>query len=75
MTTTQLFYTTVRGIVVVRWTAGQQFERSILTSGMIHNKIQLIRPGCPRLSIALQVQNHGLKQNSFPFYTIVIVSR
>ena len=32
---------------------------------MIRNKIHLISPGCPHPSIALQVQNRGLKQNSF----------
>ena len=35
----------IRGAVVVCWTAGQQVERSILTRGMIHNKIHLISPG------------------------------
>ena len=32
---------------------------------MIHNKICLIRPGCLRPSIALTVQNRGLKHHSF----------
>ena len=32
---------------------------------MIHIKIHLISPGCPRPSIALQVQNRGLKQFHF----------
>ena len=32
---------------------------------MIHNKIHLIRPGCLRPSIALTVQNRGLKHQSF----------
>ena len=34
---------------------------------MIHNKIHPISPGCPRPSIALQVQTHGLKHHSFHF--------
>ena len=32
---------------------------------MIRNKIHLIRPGCLRPSIALTVQNRGLKHHSF----------
>ena len=32
---------------------------------MIHNQICLIRPGCLRPSIALTVQNRGLKHHSF----------
>ena len=32
---------------------------------MIHNEIHLISPGCPRPSIALQMQNRGLKRHSF----------
>ena len=32
---------------------------------MIHNKIHLISPCCPRPSITLQVQNCGLKHQSF----------
>ena len=37
---------------------------------MIHNKIHLIRPGCFRPSIALTVQNHGLKHHSFHFISL-----
>ena len=44
----------VRSTVVVRWTVGQQVERSIMHRGIIHNKMHLISPGCPRLSIALE---------------------
>ena len=32
---------------------------------MIHNKIQPFSPDCPQPSIALQMQNHGLKHHSF----------
>ena len=32
---------------------------------MIHNKIHLISPGCPRPGIALQVQNRSLQHHSF----------
>ena len=32
---------------------------------MVHDKIHLIRPGCLRPSIALTVQNRGLKHQSF----------
>ena len=35
------------------------------TRGIIHNKIHLISPGCPLPSIALQVQDRGLKHYSF----------
>ena len=34
------------------------------TRGMIHNQIHLISQGCPRASIALHVQNRGLKHHS-----------
>ena len=40
--------------VVARWIAGQQVKRSILHRGMIHNKQNLISPGCSRPSIPLQ---------------------
>ena len=53
----------IRAIVVARWTASQLSDRSP-TRGMIHNKIPLINPGYPRPSIALQVQNRGLKHHS-----------
>ena len=43
------FYRSIRGTVVVRWTAGQQVE----FRGMIHD-IHLISHGFPRPSIALQ---------------------
>ena len=43
-------------------------------SGMIHNKIHLIRPGCLRPCIALTVQNCGLKQQSFHFIFFVCES-
>ena len=55
----------VCGTVVARWTADHQVKQSILHQGMIHNKIHLISPGCSRPSIALQVQNGGLKHHSF----------
>ena len=46
--------------------------------GMIHNKIHFSSPGCPRPSIALQMQNRDLKHHSFHLlqseYTIVNVS-
>ena len=35
--------------------------------GMTHNKIHIIRPGCPLPSIALQMPNRGLKHHSFNF--------
>ena len=35
------------------------------TRGMIHNKIHLISPCCPRPSIASTVQSRGLKHHSF----------
>ena len=35
------------------------------TRGMIHNKIPLISRGCPRSSVALQLQDCGLKHHSF----------
>ena len=53
----------ILGAVVARWTAGQLVERSILHQG--HDLLQIpISPGCPRSSIALQVQNSGLKHQS-----------
>ena len=45
------------------WSTGLS-DRSC-TRGMIHAKIHLISRGCPRSSIALQVQNRGLKHHSF----------
>ena len=43
------------------------------TRGMVHNKIHLINPCCPGPSIALQVQNRGLKQHhSFILYPWLI---
>ena len=38
------------------------------TWGMMLNKIHLIRPGCLWPSIALTVQNRGLKHQSFHFH-------
>ena len=41
---------------------------------MIHNKINVIRPGCPQPSLALEVQNRGFKHQSFihlPAYGIL----
>ena len=38
--------------------------------GMIHNKIHLISPGCPRPNIALQMQNRSLKHDSFHFISV-----
>ena len=38
---------------------------------MIHNKILLIRPGCLLSSIALTVQNRGLKQQSLIFHNLL----
>ena len=35
---------------------------------MIHKKIHLISPGCPRPTIALTLQNCGLKHQSFHLY-------
>ena len=45
----------IRGTVVARWTTvtNRSNDRSY-ARGMIHYKIHLIRPGCPRPSIALQ---------------------
>ena len=40
---------------------------------MIHNKINLISPSCPRPNIALQVQNHDLKHQSFHFSLAQVV--
>ena len=34
---------------------------------MIHYKIHIISPGCPRPGIVLQVQNRGLKHQSFHY--------
>ena len=58
----------IRGTVVACRTAGEQVERSILHQGY-HNKIHLIRPGCPWPRVALQVQNRDLKH---PFISVVI---
>ena len=41
--------------------------------GMIHNKIHPIRPGFLRPSIALTVQNRGLKDQSFDFLAFCIL--
>ena len=41
------------------------YTRSTACLGIIHNKIHLIRPGCPWPIVAL-VQNRGLKHQSFP---------
>ena len=56
----------ISGASVVQWLlrAGLLVNRSSdwsCTGGMIHNRMHLIVPGCPRPSIALQVQNRGLK--------------
>ena len=51
----------IRGTVVVRWTAGQQVDRSILCQG--HDS-----PHPPRLfpsQYSLTVQNRGLRRHSF----------
>ena len=54
----------IHGTVVVCWTVGQQVKQSILRWGMTRNKID---PFCPGkvVSIALPVQNRGLKHHSF----------
>ena len=57
----------IRGTMVAHWIPGQQAEGSILHEGMIHNKIHLLSPGCLRPRVAFQVQNHGLKRQSFHF--------
>ena len=57
----------ILGTVVARWAAGQQVEQSILRQGMIHNKIHHMRPGCFWPSIALTVQNRGLKHHSLMY--------
>ena len=49
------WYERIRGS---RWTAGQQVD-------MIQNKIHLISPVCLGPSIALHVQNRGLKHKPF----------
>ena len=54
--------------VGVWWCAGLLANRSSdrsCASGMIHNKIHRIRPGCLRPSIALKVQNRGLNNDLF----------
>ena len=56
--------------MIARWIVGQQVNRSSdrsCTRSMIHNKIHLINPSCPRPNIALQLQNCGLKHHSFHF--------
>ena len=56
------------------WYSGLLSNRSSDQScarGMVHNKIHLIRQGCLRPSIALTVQNRGLKHQSF--ITVVVV--
>ena len=52
----------IRGTVVTL--ANRSSDRSC-TRGMILNKIHHFRPGCLGPSIALKVQNHGLKHHSF----------
>ena len=41
------------------------------TRGMIHIKLHLISPGCPKPSISLQMQNRGLKHHLFPWSVII----
>ena len=56
----------VRGTMETRWTAWLLVNRSSdrsCTRGKILSKIHLISPGCPRPSIALQMQNRGLKHH------------
>ena len=53
-----------RYLHVACWTAGQQVKLSILRLGMIHYKIHLICPGCPR---PITVQNCDLMQHLFHF--------
>ena len=50
------------GSVLDGWSTGRTISPA---KGAFHNKIQLISAGCPRSSIALQVQNHDLKHHSF----------
>ena len=50
----------IRVTVVSRWTAGREID-----TVMFHNKIYLPHPGCLWPSIALTVQNRGLKHHSF----------
>ena len=73
-----IYITTYRGdihdTVVVPWTVGLLVNRSSDRScirGMFQNKIYLISPCCLRPSIALTVQNHGLKHQSFILYILI----
>ena len=61
----------IRGKVVARWTASKQVERSILHQGEKAWQIHPVSPGCLRPSLALQVQNRGLKHRSFNFISYV----
>ena len=49
--------------LLVNWSS----DRSC-TRGMIHNKLSLISPGCPRPCIALQLSNRGLQHHSVSFW-------
>ena len=59
----------VHGTVVADWT-GQLVERSILHQGHDAQQIHLISPDCPWPSIALHMQNCGLKHQSFLYLLI-----
>ena len=41
---------------------------------MVHNKIHFIRPGCRRPSIALTVQNRGLKYETFIHTHVAVIT-
>ena len=55
----------INATVVERWTVVNRSSDRSCTRGMLHNKIHLTSPSCPLPSIALQVQNRGLKHQSF----------
>ena len=54
-------------VVVIMWdlNCSWWYFLTDCTRGMTYNKINLVSPGCPRPSIALQVQIRGLKHHSF----------
>ena len=63
----------IRGAMVARWTAGQHVERPILHQRHDSLQIHLISPWGPRPSIAIHVQNRGLKHHSFHLYERVLL--
>ena len=59
---------TANSVDILEWNLLKFFRCSMIlrcTSGIFHNKIHLISRGCPWPSVALQVQNCGLKHQSF----------